>query len=226
MDERLQTILKAHWLFASLETNQIKQIVERASVKQYTTDHTLFFQGDPADRFYIILEGSVSIEVISTEGRSLTLATFSEGDIFGEFAILDGGLRSANARVISDARMVSFHQSTIHNLISRYPTFVTKLISELVKRLRVSNEHVQSVVIKSLKERLVALLISLSESTETSATGIICITQNQIAERLSVSREKVNVNLRSLQKQKLISLKRGRIEILNLALLRSLSDFG
>lgn len=226
MDERLQAILKAHWLFAPLETEQIKQIVERASVKNYRQNEILFLQDDPADRFYIILEGSVSIEVISIEGRSLTLATFSEGDIFGEFAILDGGVRSANARVISDARMVSFHKNTIHDLISRYPLFVTKLISELVKRLRVSNEHVQSIVTKSLKERLVDLLINMCEQAETVSPNVIRITQSQIAERLSVSREKVNVNLRALQKQKLISLKRGRIEILKLALLRSLSDSG
>lgn len=216
MNKEIREILRTHWLFGVLPADEIEDIVRQSNVQKYSHNQTIFMEGDPANNLYIIVSGDISVEIMSIEGRVLSFATLGAGDIFGEFAVLDGGVRSASARALEETKIMLLHKNFFLRLLSRNSEFSMKLMIELVCRLRESNDNVENFVIASLKDRLIILLVKLVEDSP-ERYPVVKLTQQELADRLSASREKVNVNLRVLDRQNFISRKRGSIKILDIA---------
>ena len=67
---------------------------------------SLFREGEPGNHLYVLARGAVSIMIGDARRANSRLVTFAPGSIFGEAAMFDGGLRSANAQ--SSPRTRSF----------------------------------------------------------------------------------------------------------------------
>ncbi len=206
-------------LFNALPQNIIHALAENASLVDLAPDQNVFFQGDDADRVYIVLEGEVAVETISVDGRTVPIAVLRTGEVFGEMAVLDNGMRSANVRALQASKVVSVSKSTFLDLVAKQPEFALSLIRDLVSRLRVTDAQIESITLLSLRTRVAGLLLDLSAAQGT----VIKITQADLAERVSATREKVNVNLQTLQTAGAVTLSRGRIKIVDEEILRALS---
>ncbi len=92
---------------------------------------TLFREGDKADLFYILLDGSLDIvvggEVIETTDR---------GSILGEMALIDDSPRSATAIAKSSCRLVGVDRKRFQFLVQQTPNFSIIIMKVLVDRLR------------------------------------------------------------------------------------------
>ena len=180
----------------------------------YRADNILFSKGDIAHKSYLIISGEISIEIMSKSGKIANIAVLSDQDIVGEFTVLDDGVRSATARCLSDVTVLSIPKSVFLSLLDQSPALSKRLISLLVQRLRNTNNLVEGLALMPLHQRLRRLLYALTKSVTQSEHPIIKITQSHLADRLSASREKVNVHLRDLQKMGIIQTKRGTIIVL------------
>jgi CRP-like cAMP-binding protein len=203
-------------LFNVLPGKVISELAERAEWHNFEADVVAFYQGDEADRLYVIMSGEVAIETVSSEGRVVSIASLSVGDVFGEMAVLDSGKRSANVRTLRQTGMISFGKSTFLRLLEEHSEFSMQVIRDLVKRLRDTDTQIEAITLLPLKSRLAALLLDLSSADGDS----IKITQSDLAERLSATREKVNVNLQTLRALGAVSIGRGRLDILDRAALK------
>jgi len=81
----------------------------------------------------------------------------------------------------------------------------------VIQRLRQTNLQIEHFVTQSLKDRLILYLLNFSQQKE----AVLFITQSELAERLSASREKINISLKQLEACGVLALGRKRIEILN-----------
>src|SRR5262249_54148429 len=68
---------------------------------------TIVAEGDPADRFYVIAHGEVSITRRSPDGDEIALATLGPGQFFGEVGILADTRRTATVRAIDDVELLA-----------------------------------------------------------------------------------------------------------------------
>ncbi|KAI8896239.1 hypothetical protein BC833DRAFT_566826 [Globomyces pollinis-pini] len=83
-------------------------LAKELNVVSYPKDHILFYQGDPGDKWYVILEGTISIS-INKPGwpgpppiPQIPVAAMREGDKFGDLALLNDLLRSTSVTISSD----------------------------------------------------------------------------------------------------------------------------
>lgn len=212
--KNLNTILSEHSLFSALSESQRQNLLNASSIMNYRDDNILFSKGEAAHKSYLIISGEVSIEIISKDGKIANIAVLSDQDILGEFTILDDGVRSATARCLSNVTVLSIPKSVFLTLLDQSPALSKRLISLLVQRLRNTNSLVEGLTLMPLHQRLRRLLYALTKSVTQSEHPIITITQSHLANRLSASREKVNVHLRDLQKMGIIQTKRGAIVVL------------
>ena len=215
----IATFLSGVRLFNALPENIIHALAENANLVDLAPDQNVFFQGDDADRVYIVLAGEVAVETISVDGRTVPIAVLRTGEVFGEMAVLDNGKRSANVRALQASKVVSVGKGTFLDLVAQQPEFALSLIRDLVSRLRVTDAQIESITLLSLRTRVAGLLLKLSSTQG----AVIKITQADLAERVSATREKVNVNLQALQAAGAVTLSRGRIKIVDQEILRALS---
>lgn len=218
MKASISEFLSKARLFEVLSDEAVSDLSGRAEWHDFDADTVVFYQGDEAERVYVIISGEVTIETVSAEGRVVSIASLEKGDVFGEMAVLDRGQRSANVRTLTPTKLMSLTSSTFLALISDNSAFAMQVIRDLVQRLRNTDMQIEAITLLPLRSRLATLLLDLNRMYGSQ----INITQSDLAERLSATREKVNVNLQTLREIGAVALGRGKIEILNTDLLESI----
>ncbi len=211
MRQSLQDILVRHWLFGTLPGRVIADLANQFSVKSYRKNQYVFHQDDPAARLYVVLEGEVSIETLAADGQVTKIAHLHAGEIFGEFALIDDGGRSAGAITMHKTELASLPGKVFHRLLDDYPEFSRRMLEVLVSRNRQSNSQIESLVTLSLLQRTARLLLQMSETGDT----VLNITQEEFASRLFASREKVNGKLKEIEAAGAIKTGHGKITIIN-----------
>ncbi len=202
-------------LFGTLPIKELEGLAQTLPSKVLPADTTVFYRGDIANQVYLILSGLVAVETISTEGKTVSIASLEAGDVFGEMAVLDDGARSANIRTLQPTRLLFIAKARFKALLSEYPEFSDQIIRDLVRRLRESDHQIEAIMLLPLRRRLAVLLLDLFRLHG----GQLSITQNDLADRLSATREKVNVNLQKLQDLGAVELGRGKIKLVDRDLL-------
>jgi CRP/FNR family transcriptional regulator, cyclic AMP receptor protein len=117
-------------LFAALSRRHLGKIASVASTKRYAPGSTLVRAGNPADAFFVILDGSALVEV---PGRGVTLAA---GDFFGEMALLDGEPRSATVVAVSEVYVMTVARTKFLKLLEAEPKISLAIMATLTRRLR------------------------------------------------------------------------------------------
>jgi sulfate permease, SulP family len=108
---------------------------------QLTAGEHLFNEGDPGDRLYLLLAGSVSVlSQPDTEGRSQRYLSISPGMLLGETALLDGGGRTAGAVADTEATLMWLDEAALERLQREHPalaaTLYRRIAVHLSQRLR------------------------------------------------------------------------------------------
>jgi CRP/FNR family transcriptional regulator, cyclic AMP receptor protein len=212
-------------LFASLAPPAIEEIVRAARRHHYERDEVVFYQGDPGDTFYVILNGQVKVSVSSSEGQEAILVMLDAGDSFGEFALLDEQPRSATIQASRPTEVLALRKDDFHRLIRHSPEIAIELLKVMTKRLRDTDQLVQDAAFLDVAERLAKKLLALvDQHGRRSARGIeldIQLTQQDLAAMIGATRESVNKQLGAFRDRGILAVDRQRITILKPDVLRA-----
>ena len=139
-------------LFASLDDEAAKDLRNLLSDQIVPQDTRLFKQGDNGDAMYLIESGRVRISLRDADKQEVTLAELAQGDFFGEMSIIDGRQRSADARVIEDARLAILSRTAFLSFVRTNPDVALEMLSALTDRLRRTDELLRSRVSRNANE--------------------------------------------------------------------------
>ncbi|NJD57287.1 MAG: cyclic nucleotide-binding domain-containing protein [Nitrospirae bacterium] len=128
--------------------------------RTYASGEIIFSEGEKGEVMYVIQAGKVNI-MKNTPSGELTLATLDSGDIFGEMALFDKMPRSATAKALGNARILSIDKKKLFSTISHDPTLVFKMLETMSKRIRLLNEELSK--LKKTKSALVNLCCDVDE---------------------------------------------------------------
>ena len=92
-------------MFRELTPQTLAAMADQLMAEQHDEGDCVIRQGDPGDKFYLIRDGNVRVDV-EKEGTVSRLATLGPGDFFGEGALLTGEPR--NASVVANERVVLY----------------------------------------------------------------------------------------------------------------------
>ena len=144
--------------FGSLTTRELKEVAAIVHKRQYRAGEPVFYQGDPGLGMYIIQEGEVSISLAGKDSVEEELAVLTDGDFFGEIALLDESPRSANAICKADCTLIGFFRPDLFELIEKKPRLGTKIVLKLAEivaqRLRKTDKELSK--LKNQLDRLQA----------------------------------------------------------------------
>jgi CRP-like cAMP-binding protein len=133
-------------LFAELSRRELAAIERILHRREYQRGEAIFRQGERGLGMYIVQQGRV---VITSQEESLDLSELTDGDIFGEVALIDQSPRSATAIAKTDCRVFGFFQPDLFDLIARDSRLGIKIVLRIARhvgqRLRQANERLLTV---------------------------------------------------------------------------------
>ena len=214
-------------LFGAIPGPLRQAIAQEMRDARYRAGQMIFERGDPGNFIYLVIEGRVRLSVSTAEGRELSFAHATAGDIFGEIAALDGSPRSAGASALTDLKLKTLGAATLHRLIAAHPELSKSTIEFLCGRLREVSDHLEDVALFSVENRLARFLLhELSVRQSGNAARFrLGMSQGELALLVGASRPKVNTALARLEAFGAITRVGTEIEC-NVRVLQDLAESG
>ncbi len=107
-------------IFAELDASAREAISSRLGVELYDAGQRVFYEGDPGDRFFVIARGKVAL-LTGSGSTERCLAVLSDGDFFGEQALLPGAQRNATARTLLPTVLLALPKRDFERLLEEHP---------------------------------------------------------------------------------------------------------
>ena len=105
--ETLEPILARHPFFAGLEPRHLALLVGCTSNVRFAAGEFLFRAGEAADRFFLVREGHVAIEIVPPGAAPHTVQTVGAGDVLGWSWLVPPYLWRFDARAVEDTRALA-----------------------------------------------------------------------------------------------------------------------
>tara|TARA_B100000029_G_scaffold465063_1_gene499494 strand:- start:65 stop:652 length:588 start_codon:yes stop_codon:yes gene_type:complete len=135
--EEFYAVLKSVPIFQDLTRGEIAKIEDILHQRSYKADESIVREGELGFGMYIVVSGGVDIVQTDGDGGILHLATFGEGDFFGEQALLDEAPRTASAIAREPSRAVGFFRPDLLELIESDPRLGLKIVMRLSQMISV-----------------------------------------------------------------------------------------
>jgi CRP/FNR family transcriptional regulator, cyclic AMP receptor protein len=148
-------------LLEGIPAAKLEELAGILRYREVSAGEVLWREGDEAEAMLLIVDGRISVSLRLPGDRAVEVTTVGPGEVLGEVPLLDGGQRSATARVIEPASLLSLSRADFAALVSgRHPTaFVLK-------------RRIAGVACTRLRRQLAVLAASLGgEAAESAATA-------------------------------------------------------
>lgn len=211
-------------LLSDLEAGELERIAQVAIPRSFPKGARVFHEGDQSDACYVIRDGEVRVTREHSDGRAIALATLGPGELVGELAMLDGGVRSASVEALTDIELLAVSASDMRGLLERNADITTKLVVKLAERLRETNERISRQSFQTVPSRVAGVLSQLvnEEGAELGRDGVtIRMNQADLAQLAGTSRESVSRFLAVLERAHVVRVGRGRVTVLEPPRLRA-----
>lgn len=186
----------------------------------------LYWEGDPADKLYYLIEGQVQITKATDDGKQLTLYLFQKDDLFGQLDSLQASTHSFNAEVTEDSIVGIIQVSDLEVLLWQHGDLAVEFMKWMGLMHRTTQTKFRDLLLFGKPGALCSVLIRLSNSYGQQHGEHIIIplrlTNTELAEMIGATRESVNRMLGELKKQNIIVYEDNHIIIKDLTYLREL----
>lgn len=212
----LNKLLADTRMFGGLDDDARGAIIKEMRPVSFTSGQSIFSRGDVGQELYLVTKGRVRLSILSAEGRELSFAHAGPGAIFGEIAMLDGDVRTADATAVGKTEAMVLGHPAFRRLLETTPGFADAVIHFLCARLREADLQLEGVALHRIEVRLARFLLGLcAQHAPGQEDGTITIelgmSQGELALLLGASRPKVNGALTVLEDQGIVSREGNKV---------------
>ncbi len=204
-------------VFATLVPNDLAEVAKVAVPRRFGRHQVIFREGDASDTCYVMRSGHARALREHPDGRTIALAHFGPGDIFGELAMFNDERRSATVETLDDVEAVAILGRDMRRLLFEHPDIATKLVTNLGRRLREANERMARLSFQTVQSRVATVLGELVARARAEGDGdgevVVRMTQADIAQLAGSSRESASRFLAVLERAGVVSQGRGRLTV-------------
>ncbi|MEA2287070.1 MAG: family transcriptional regulator, cyclic receptor protein [Solirubrobacteraceae bacterium] len=215
--EESVALLGAVPVFETLAPEDLRRVAEVAVPRRFAAQQVIFREGDASDTCYVVRNGHARAVREHPDGRTITLAHFGPGDIFGELAMFDDERRSATVETLDRLESLAVAGSDMRRLLREHPDIAVKLVIALGRRLREANERLARQSFQTVQSRVAVVLRQLVDQARSEGAGsgdvLVRTTQADIAQLAGSSRESASRFLAVLERAGIITQGRGRITV-------------
>ncbi len=201
-------------IFEGLSAAERAALQKGAQMRSYRRGELIVRQGQPGESFFVIVRGRVAVTILSPEGREVVVGTLSEGDHFGEMALVDDEPRSATVVAQERADLAVLSRDVFFDLLRSNFTLTRALLRSFSRRLRRANATIEGLASLDVKSRLARYFRELAAARGRKAGGgwavVVRPAQREIADTIGSSRETVSRTMSQMAEEQLI-IPKGRV---------------
>jgi CRP-like cAMP-binding protein len=192
--------------------------------RSFARGHAICHAGQIADRVLILRSGRVKVTAPSASGREIVLAFNVPGELVGELAALDGGVRSASMVALEAVDVLALAPEHFRAFLDAHPAAALALVRTLGRRLRDADARLMEfATVDSLGRvaiRLVELCERFGEPDGDQIDVALPLSQEELAGWACTSLESTARALQTMRSLGWIETRRRAIRVLDLAALR------
>lgn len=216
LDESLLTSLPP---FSKLERREIRTILEQATSRRYDEGVAIFTEGAPAERFYLLLDGTIRVVRITPTGEQVTALHIPSGQLFGIAQALGRDTYPATAITASESIALSWPMRLWQGFVAQYDGFATETYKTVGNRVGEMNNRIIEMATLQVEQRVATALLRLVNQTgRKTGDGIeidFPITRQDLSELTGTTLHTVSRLLSGWEKEGLVMSRRKRITVTN-----------
>jgi CRP/FNR family cyclic AMP-dependent transcriptional regulator len=229
IDERT-AINSGRW-FSSLSPSLRHDILRCAYVKRFKDGDLIAARGDPPEEWIACAMGAVRVSSTSISGKQVTLTYVEPGIWFGDVAIFDGERRTHDAYAHGSTTTLCVARGDLRKILTQHVELYEALLRLHSRRIRQLFGLVEDLNTLPLRARLAKQLLhlvrsygvpSLSDGHEVRIG--LQLAQEELAQLLGASRQRVNQELKSMEREDAIRIEPGGLVVRNRETLMRISE--
>jgi ATP-binding cassette subfamily B protein len=126
--------LRSFSFFAHCSDATLAGLAEAFLPERVAENRNVFCEGDPGQRFYIIVRGNVAIMRNQPDGTQRRIATLREGEFFGELALVKDVARTATVQTLTECQFLTLHRAQFLALLESEPQVKSMVMKEIERR--------------------------------------------------------------------------------------------
>lgn len=223
--EQCNTVLKT--IFKKLLPEELDYINKQKICQQYKRGSTIYSEGSRINGVYCICDGIIKIYKTGREGKEQIIRFAKNGDITGYRSVISGEPACTSAKVIENTTVCFIYTKDLYHLLRNNAEVGIEMLHRACSELGEANNYITDIAQKAVRERLAEVLIDLRNKFGLNEAGILNInlTREEMANLVGTATECVIRLLSEFKNDNLIALHGRRIEIINEAKLKHISNF-
>lgn len=194
--QSVQETLARAGIFQGVDPDAVVNLISQMQTESFPRGTTIFDEGEPGDRLYIIVDGKIKLARHAPDGRENLLSVMGPSDMFGELSIFDPGPRTSSAVCVTEVEAATMDSEMLRTWINDHPEISQQLLRVLARRLRRTNASLADLIFTDVPGRVAKTLLQLANRFGTQeGSGLRVnhdLTQEEIAQLVGASRETVN----------------------------------
>ena len=213
--------------------NQLPDAIQQSTLalmkpRQYRKGETIYTEGLVPNALWQVVSGTVKVTNTNIDGKEVIFAIFEAGDCFGEISMIDGKPSSNSSCALEAVELLELKRQDFNALYKQHPAVVRQLNAMLAERMRHMVSFYEGIALRPLESRLAHRLCYLTgnllnKNSISPASLELSITQQDISAMLGATRQAVSKILNQWRDQDVITIKYGKISLLNTTYLANLA---
>lgn len=218
-NEERSAINSGRW-FSTLSPSLKHDILRCAYVKRYKDGELIAARGDPPEEWIACAKGAVRVSSTSISGKQITLTYVEPGIWFGDVSIFDGDRRTHDAYAHGETTILGVAKADFKKILAIHTELYEALLRLNARRIRQLYGLVEDLNTLPLRSRLAKQLIHLARSYGVPSLSDgdeirigLHLAQEELAQLLGASRQRVNQELKAMEREELIRIEPGGLVI-------------
>lgn len=193
--------LEAVAAFKGLQPDTLARLRGRCSWRKYAAGEPILDYLDASDDVYFVIAGQARVSIYSVDGKAVSFCDLGPGEIFGEYAAIDGVPRSAGIEAQTDCQIASMSAASFCEVLRSEPSVAEAILKHLVGKIRTLTTRIYEFSALAVANRIqaeVLRLANLAPRHGKAARIEAPPTHADLASRISTHREAVTRELNRL----------------------------
>lgn len=196
--ERRHDTLDGIEILGGLSADSRRTLAARCTWRDFKPRQQIVGHQEDSHTVLFLTAGKAHATIFSENGKQVTFRDINAGEMFGEWAAIDGKPRSASVEAVTRCTVATMSPELFWEMLRTEPVFMAAVMKRLTRQVRTLSDKIYELSILAVRKRIQAELLRLAEPSVTATGNAVLFpapTDADIASRVATTRETVNREL-------------------------------